>query len=259
MVLSDTSRCALGRWLRWREARGPFFMVSTLAVSERLARYLALGDSYTIGESVAPADRWPEVLVTQLRELGLDMARPQIIARTGWTTDELAAALDAAERGESVALTDSETATAPTPPYALVTLLIGVNDQYRGRPAEHYRQHLRALLQRSIAYAGGHAQRVLLLSIPDWGNTPFAQQLGRDAAQVASEIDQYNALAAQESQPLGVVFIDITALTRQAVERPELLAADGLHPSALDYARWAKAALASARTAVGASTGCESN
>ena len=229
---------------------GMLSMLSSLAHADEASRYLALGDSYTIGESVAPADRWSNVLAMQLRALGLNVDPPQIIARTGWTTDELSAALDAIEHGETVQLADKEVAWPPTPPYQLVTLLIGVNDQYRGRPVQQYREHLSALLQRAISYADGHAERVLMLSIPDWGITPFAKQHGRDSAKVALEIDQYNAIAAQECQRIGVTFIDITPLTRQANERPELLAADGLHPSAIDYARWATAALASARLAV---------
>lgn len=214
------------------------------------ARYLALGDSYTIGESVAVDARWPNQLAARLRAEGVDLAPPQIIARTGWTTDELSAALDALARGETVSLSDDEQARAPAPPYALVSLLIGVNDQYRGRPVTAARSEFQALLQRAIAYAGGAPERVLVLSIPDWGVTPFARAHGRDGAQVAIEIDAYNADQRALCAAAGVRYIDITAGTREAGLRPELLAADGLHPSALDYARWAEAALAAARAAL---------
>lgn len=215
------------------------------------ARYLALGDSYTIGESVAAAERWPNQLVAMLREQGANLARPEIVARTGWTTGELAAALDAVERGEMVEMAVDEHAPRPAPPYQLVTLLIGVNNQYRGRPVEEYRAQLQALVARAVAYAGGEPRRVVMLSIPDWGVTPFAAGMGRDAANVAREIDAYNAAARTLCAEAGVAFIDITPLTREAATRPELLASDGLHPSGLDYQRWAHAALPAARAALG--------
>ena len=133
--------------------------------------YLALGDSYTIGEGVPDADRWPVQLATALRAEGIDLADPRIIATTGWTTDELASAIDVAE---------------PVGRYDFVSLLIGVNNQYRGRSVAEYRGEFTALLKRAIGFAGGRPERVLVLSIPDWGVTPFAaaqiaQQRGRDA------------------------------------------------------------------------------
>jgi lysophospholipase L1-like esterase len=215
------------------------------------ARYLALGDSYTIGESVPAAARWPNQLVELLRADGIAIANPDTIARTGWTTDELSAALDAAERGEPVALADAELAPMPAPPYRLVSLLIGVNNQYRGQPIDNYRSQLRALIVRAVGYADGRPGRVIVLSIPDWGVTPFAATHGRDAAVVGAEIDAYNATKRAECARAGVAFVDITALTREARERRELLAADGLHPSAIDYQRWARAALPVARKALG--------
>ena len=215
-------------------------------------RMLALGDSYTIGEAVAADQRWPVQLAERLRAGGIAIAEPDIVARTGWTTDELAAALDVAERGESVVLTSAgETAPQPTPPYDLVSLLIGVNNQYRGRPVEDYTPQFRQLLERAIDYAGGEPQRVIVLSIPDWGVTPFAAAHGRDAAAVGTAIDTYNSAAQAVCAERGVAFVDITPLTREAAERRELLADDGLHPSGLDYARWAVAALPAARAALG--------
>lgn len=215
------------------------------------ARYLALGDSYTIGESVPAAERWPNRLSVLLRVQGVDIANPDIVARTGWTTDELSAALDAVERGDAVDMAAGEHAPRPAPPYSLVTILIGVNNQYRGRPLDEYQTQLRALVARAIAYAGGESRRVVMLSIPDWGVTPFAAGMGRDGATVAREIDSYNAAARALCAEMGVAFVDITPLTREAVGRPELLAGDGLHPSGVDYQRWAEAALPTARAALG--------
>lgn len=189
-------------------------------------RYLALGDSYTIGEGVAPADRWPVQLAAMLRERGIAVQDPRIIARTGWTTDELSAAIDQADlRG----------------PFGLVSLLIGVNNQYRGRTAEEYRGEFAGLLQRAIGFAGGDASRVLVLSIPDWGVTPFAE--GRDRARIAAEIDAYNAVARELALAAGVHFVDVTQQSRDAGADPAFLVEDGLHPSGRSYAEWARLAL----------------
>lgn len=188
---------------------------SCSSVNEPL-RYLALGDSYTIGESVAEADRFPNQLA---RELGI--APPQIIAKTGWTTDELNAAIDAAN---------------PRGPFDLVTLLIGVNNQYRGRDAEQYRGEFAALLQRAVGFAGGDVKKVIVVSIPDWGVTPFAE--GRDRAKIATEIDRYNAINREEAARAGAKYVDITPISRG--NDPALVANDGLHPSGRQYAEWVK-------------------
>jgi lysophospholipase L1-like esterase len=180
-------------------------------------RYLALGDSYTIGESVPASERFPVQLA---RQLGI--GEPQIIAKTGWTTDELNAAIDAAN---------------PQGPFDLVTLLIGVNNQYRGRDAEQYRGEFAALLQRAIGFAGGDAKKVIVVSIPDWGVTPFAE--GRDRAKIAAEIDRYNAINREEAQRAGAKYVDITPISRGS--DPSLVAADGLHPSGAQYALWVQA------------------
>jgi Lysophospholipase L1 and related esterases len=190
-----------------------------------LMTYLALGDSYTIGESVPAAGRWPVQLAAALRGEGVQLSEPTILATTGWTTDELSAAMD--EAGFA-------------PPWDLVSLLIGVNNQYRGRGVEAYRDEFRRLLQRAIALADAHAGRVLVLSIPDWGTTPFARDSGRDIARIASELDAYNATAREETLELGARWVDITPISRT---RPALLADDGLHPSAAQYTLWAEAAL----------------
>jgi lysophospholipase L1-like esterase len=181
------------------------------------ARYLALGDSYTIGESVPAAERFPVQLAQKL-----GIPEPQIIARTGWTTDELDAAIDAAN---------------PQGPFDLVTLLIGVNNQYRGRSADEYRTQFAGLLNRAIGFAGGDAKKVIVVSIPDWGVTPFAE--GRDRAKIAREIDQFNAINREEAARAGAKWVDITPISRGS--DPALVAGDGLHPSGKQYADWMKA------------------
>ncbi len=183
-------------------------------------RYLALGDSYTIGESVAEAERWPNQLAASLKQNGY-AADVTFIARTGWTTDELWQGIQKAN---------------PKPPYDLVSLSIGVNNQYRGYDIEEYRQGFRFLLNKSIEYTGGDENRVFVVSIPDWGATPFAG--GRDAAQIASEIDAFNAVSREEAEAVGVHYVDITPISRQVVNDPALIAYDGLHPSAKMYGLW---------------------
>ncbi|WP_127171256.1 SGNH/GDSL hydrolase family protein [Xanthomonas euvesicatoria] len=200
-------------------------------------RYLALGDSYTIGEGVAPAQRWPSQLVVGLRTYGWNVAPPQIIATTGWTTDELQAEIDAA---------------APQGPFDLVSLLIGVNNQYRGRPLDEYRQQFDALLLRAIACANGHPARVFVLSIPDWGLTPFARARSGDAALIGAQIDAFNAIAADRCSAHAVRFVDITATSRDGGDAVDMLVDDGLHPSGAMYARWTALALPAARDALGA-------
>jgi len=194
--------------------------------------YLALGDSYTIGEGVDPAGRWPLQLADALRHGGIALDDPRIIATTGWTTDELDAGIDAA---------------APQGPFDLVSLLIGVNDQYRGRSVDDYRPRFTALLQRALGFAGNRATRVLVLSIPDWGVTPFAAGSGRDHIQIGHELDAYNAAAAAICAEHDVAFIDITDLTRAVGGEAAMLADDGLHPSAAMYALWNQRAYPVAR------------
>ena len=186
-------------------------------------RYLALGDSYTIGESVAEEERFPNQLA---RALGFPP--PQIVAKTGWTTDELNAAIDAAN---------------PQGPFDLVTLLIGVNNQYRGRDAEQYRGEFAALLQRAIGFAGGDPGKVIVVSIPDWGVTPFAE--GRDRAKIAREIDEYNRVNSEEAAKARATYVHITTISRGG--DPALVAADGLHPSGRQYAAWVRLIAGAAR------------
>ncbi len=198
-------------------------------------RYLALGDSYTIGESVDESERWPMQLASLIesspgftksmggRQRGVEVT---IIARTGWTTDELWQGIQAHE---------------VNPPYDLVSLLIGVNNQYRGRDIEEYRAQFVFLLNKSIEYAGGDANRVFVLSIPDWGVTPFAGS--RDSQKIAVEIDQFNAVNREETEKAGAYYIDITPVSRDALDDPSLIADDRLHPSGKMYSEWANLAL----------------
>lgn len=195
-------------------------------------RFLALGDSYTIGESVDSAGRWPVQLARALRARKLNVGDPEIVARTGWTTDELAAGIEIA---------------APGGPYDLVSLLIGVNNQYRGRDSEKYRVEFRSLLAQAVQFAGGKASRVIVLSIPDWGVTPFAS--GRDRAKIAVEIDRFNAIGRAESTAAGAHWVDVTPASREAHDA--WYAADGLHPTAAQYARWVQLAMDAATAALG--------
>lgn len=185
--------------------------------------YLALGDSYTIGEGVPEAGRWPVQLAQRLRTQGVPLAEPRIIATTGWTTDELLAAMDAAE---------------PLGQWEFVTLLIGVNNQYRGRGVDEYRAQFTTLLERAQRLAGGRTDRVLVVSIPDWGVTPFATANGKDPARIARELDAYNAAAREVSAARGIAFVDITPVSRERGAEPAMLVDDGLHPSGAMYALW---------------------
>ena len=197
-------------------------------------RYLALGDSYTIGEGVEAADRWPEHLVRLLALRGVQFARPEIVAMTGWTTDELQAGIASA---------------LLRPPYDLVSLLVGVNNQYRGRSLAEFREQFRALLARAVSLAGGAPGRVLALSIPDWGVTPFAE--GRDRTLIAAEIERFNAVTREESERAGARHVDVLPASRLAAGAPHLTAADGLHPAGAMYALWAELALPHALAALG--------
>jgi lysophospholipase L1-like esterase len=197
-------------------------------------RYLALGDSYTIGEGVVPGERWPHQLARLLAMRGVRIAPPEIVATTGWTTDELQAGIDAATL---------------SPPYDLVSLMIGVNNQYRGRSVEEYRAQFRTLLGRAVDFAGHAPGRVLVLSIPDWGVTPFAE--GRDRTRIGAEIEQFNAVSREEAERTGARYVDVLPTSRLAAGAPHLSAADGLHPAGAMYALWADLALPHALAALG--------
>lgn len=185
--------------------------------------YLALGDSYTIGEAVTAAESFPYQLQAALSAKGIAVDEPQIVAKTGWTTDELLSSIEERNIQET---------------FDLVTLLIGVNNQYRGYPLHTYEQEFKQLLTLAINFASGDTNKVRVVSIPDWGVTPFARNEGRNAQQVAEEIDAYNAVNKLVSMAEGVTYIDITPHSRLASSDLSLLAADGLHPSGKMYAEW---------------------
>jgi lysophospholipase L1-like esterase len=199
----------------------------------RTIRYLALGDSYTIGESVTQEERWPNQLAALLEADGIQ-TEITIIARTGWTTDELWQGIQAREL---------------QPPYDLVSLLVGVNNQYRGYDLDEYREQLNFLLGKSIEYAGGSAGRVLVLSIPDWGVTPFAAS--RNSHEIAKDIDRFNQVNWAEAEKNRAFYVDVTPSSRAAVSDAALVAADGLHPSGKMYAMWAEKALPVVREILG--------
>ena len=201
-------------------------------------RMLCLGDSYTIGEAVVAKDTWPMQLAQLLEQRLTQQTQVQVIAKTGWSTDELSAAIKRAEAAHEI-----------HPPYELVSLAIGVNNQYRGRHVENYAIEFADLLKDAIAYAGNNAARVLILSIPDWGQTPFAAQDARGSEKIASQIDLFNAESRKQVLAVGAQFIDVTALSR--ANDPELIAQDGLHPSAKAYEQWANATLECAISALG--------
>ena len=194
--------------------------------------YLALGDSYTIGEGVPESGRWPVQLAAALRAEGVALADPRIIATTGWTTDELAFGIDGAH---------------PLGEWDFVSLLIGVNNQYRGRSAMDYRGEFETLLKRAIGFARGRADRVLVLSIPDWGVTPFVKTTPATPQTIATELDAFNAAAQVVCEARGVAFVDITPVSRQRGGEKDMLADDGLHPSASMYTLWTQLALPVAR------------
>lgn len=186
--------------------------------------YLALGDSYTIGEQVPIYENFPYQLVQLLRKKNIGITAPEIIAKTGWTTDELIEGI----RQTNLLAT-----------YDIVTLLIGVNNQYRGRSVDDYKNEFEMLLQKAIVFAGNNHERVFVVSIPDWGVTPFAD--GRDREKVAFEIDAYNAACKMITESHHCSFTDITIAQRKDGMLDDFLAPDKLHPSGNEYAKWAAA------------------
>ncbi len=193
-------------------------------------RYLALGDSYTIGERVPEKERWPNQMVA-LIESSPQFTRSEdidvtIIARTGWTVNELWQGIQ----------TDPPQGT-----YDLVTLLIGVNDQYRGYPLDGYREDFHFMLGKAIEYAGGNPQHVIVLSIPDWGFTPFA--ISQDTEPISLQIDKFNTVNLEETKSAGAHYVDVTTISRMGLDDFDLIAPDRLHPSGKMYALWAEKTL----------------
>ncbi|MEP6675159.1 MAG: GDSL-type esterase/lipase family protein [Ferruginibacter sp.] len=195
-------------------------MTDTVTVSAKT--WLALGDSYTIGQSVMESERYPVQTVAMLNSNAQLFAQPEIIAQTGWTTGDLLSRI------------------ASNPPknvtYDIVTLLIGVNNQYQGLSESEYSNQFTILLNKAIAYAGNNKKHVIVLSIPDYSVTPFAN--GSDKAKIAREIDEFNAINKNISQTSAVNYLDITAYTRMAANDSTLVAYDGLHPSGKEYTKW---------------------
>lgn len=189
-------------------------------VTDSFKTFLALGDSYTIGQSVSEPERFPNQTVALLRAQNIQINDPKIIATTGWTTKNLIDALDT---------------TPPKNNYDVVSLLIGVNNQYQRKSIGEYKTEFTILLNRAIQYAGNRPLHVFVLSIPDYSVTPFAS--GSDKPKIAAEIDQFNAANKAISLQLGVKYLDITPISREA--DPGLIAGDGLHPSGKQYKRWA--------------------
>jgi lysophospholipase L1-like esterase len=195
--------------------------------TEKSYHMLCLGDSYTIGEAVAEDERFPMQAVALLKKEGINFDKPTIIAKTGWTTDELAAAIKEANYTRH---SDNE----------FVTLLIGVNNQYRDRDARQYRKEFVELLHTALGYANNKSNHVFVLSIPDWGMTPFAANDRRSREEIGKAIDDFNAINKEEALKARVNYIDITPISRQVNVPPDYIAGDGLHPSGKMYEEWAK-------------------
>lgn len=201
-------------------------MTSTTPILDEIKEltYLALGDSYTIGEAVEQELSFPYQLVSELKPQNIRLANPKIIAKTAWTTNELQAAIEAENLIQK---------------FDVVTLLIGVNDQYRGNSPIIYRKEFKALLQAAIDYANGIKKHVFVVSIPDWGVTPFGKESGKDIQAIALDIDVFNAINKEETLALGISYTDITPASRNAATNLSLVATDGLHPSGEMYTQWA--------------------
>lgn len=183
-------------------------------------KFLALGDSYTIGESVPESERWPIQLADSLRSRGVEVENPHIIATTGWRTDDLRKAMDRDQLNND---------------YHLVSLLIGVNNQYQGKPSDAYGVEFEGLLKEAIRLAGNRKDHVFVVSIPDYGFTPFGkarQQL------ITPAINEFNAINEGITRKLGVKYFDITDISRKGLAQPDLVASDDLHPSGKMYSLW---------------------
>ena len=196
--------------------------ITTAAGNTNQKSYLALGDSYTIGESVGTNDRFPVQTAALLKDSNRLIKPPQIIAQTGWTTTDLLAALQREN---------------PPKNFDMVTLLIGVNNQYQGKSIDVYRNEFTTLLVKAIQFARENKDHVVVLSIPDYSVMPFSANL--DKQKISREIDAFNAVNKEVTRQMGVTYLDITQISREAATNTALVAGDGLHPSGEQYARWA--------------------
>lgn len=198
-----------------------FFSAILLAQQKQTLSYLALGDSYTIGESVEENYRWPNLLADSLRKAGFLVKKPLIIAKTGWRTDELIQAIeDKNELGN----------------FDLVSLLIGVNNQYQGKKIKVFEKELEQLIQLAIAHSKMGVKGVFAVSIPDYGVTPFAQH--KNPTKISREINLYNTVYREICEQNKIAFFDITPISIEAANNLRLLASDQLHPSGLMYQKW---------------------
>jgi lysophospholipase L1-like esterase len=202
------------------------FLFSSSAMAQLIIedniKFLALGDSYTIGESVTTNERWPVQLMDSLSARGLDNVESKILATTGWRTDNLAEAIRHAKIKTE---------------YTLVSLLIGVNNLYQGKSVESYKPEFEALLDMAIKIAGGRKSRVFVVSIPDYGYTPFGK---KDQPAISKGIDEYNAVNESIARKMNVKYYNITDISRRGLAEPDLVAFDGLHPSGKMYSEWIK-------------------
>lgn len=203
-----------------------FVTFSCMAQKTEQLKFLALGDSYTIGESVAEDQRWPVQLVQALKSRGKNFDFPKIIATTGWRTDDLKNAI----------LKDN-----PPKNYDLVSLLIGVNNQYQGKSVESYAPEFEELLNMAIEFAGGDKSKVFVVSIPDYGFTPFGKE---KQEKITKELNDYNRVNKEITTKKGVKYFNITEISRKGFEDPALVASDGLHPSGKMYSEWVKVIMA---------------
>lgn len=192
-----------------------------LRIKEKV-KFLALGDSYTIGESVQEKERWPVQLIDSLRKRGLECDDPKIIATTGWRTDQLKEAIKNAGLSKD---------------YTLVSLLIGVNNQYQGKSVDSYKPEFEELLKTAVELAGGNKLHVFVVSIPDYGFTPFGKA---KKSEITKAIDSYNLANRAITEKAGITYINITDISRKSIEQPNLVAGDGLHPSGKMYSEWVK-------------------
>lgn len=195
-------------------------LLTSFTLTGQEIKYLALGDSYTIGESVTESDRWPEQLAEAMRSKGTKVEKPRIIAVTGWRTDQLKKAIEDAHLQNE---------------YGLVSLLIGVNNQYQKKSAESYAPEFEELLNMAVALAGGKKENVFVVSIPDYGYTPFGQPR---QPEISAAIDRFNAANQAITEKMGIKYVSITDLTRQGLEQPDYVAPDKLHPSGKMYTLW---------------------
>jgi lysophospholipase L1-like esterase len=204
-----------------------FLFIASLAIAQqshknKAMKFLALGDSYTIGESVAEDQRWPVQLVRVLNAAGKNIGAPKIIATTGWRTDDLKAAIIREN---------------PAKDYDMVSLLIGVNNQYQGKNVESYAPEFEELLKMAIDFTGGDKSKVFVVSIPDYGFTPFGKE---KQEKITAELNEYNRVNKSIASKYGIKYFNITDISRKGFEDPALVASDGLHPSGKQYSEWVK-------------------